>query len=115
MYEREINNQSKCKVYIYIQDSQSKVDLRINLTRTVWKNDQICFLKSISKQECIPVGYVPSAEVTVCRVGACPGGGLTRGQEPAQRVVPAQGVSARGGGLCIPACTEEDAPYEQND
>ena len=70
----------------------------------------------IGKQECIPVGCVPSGAVAVSApggvpaprgvpgpggVGACSGGWLVRG-------VPATGGGGGGGG--IPACTEADPP-----
>ena len=42
------------------------------------------------KQECIPVGCVPSAAVAISGGGCLPGGCLPRA-----------GVSSRGGGICL--------------
>ena len=63
----------------------------------------------ISKQECIPVGCVPSASVAVgggggCLKGVCPGGCLNRGGLPGGVSAQGWGVSAWGC-VCIPACT----------
>ena len=51
------------------------------------------------EQECIPVGCVPSAAGGVCLGGVCPGAECLPG-----------GVSAQGGMVCIPSCTEADIP-----
>ena len=47
-------------------------------------------MKSILKQECIPVGCVPPASVAVSERGVCPGGSAW------------QGVSSCQGGVCLP-------------
>ena len=58
----------------------------------------------INKQDCIPVGCIPPAcwPYLLAR-----GGAWSRG-------VPGWGMSARGGGGGIPACTEADPLCEQN-
>ena len=59
------------------------------------------------KQECIPVGCVPSAVVAVCWGGGLPGGGC----------LPGGGGVCLGGaylGGCITAFTEADTPPGQN-
>ena len=67
-----------------------------------------------TKQECIPVGCVPSATVAVvgggCLVpgGSGPGGCLVLGGSGPWGV----GAWSRGGG--IPACTEADPPHPVN-
>ena len=69
--------------------------------------------KLFQKQECIPVGCVPSASVAICGEGMClprgvclPGGVFQGGCLP--------GGCLPGGclprGVCIPACTGADTP-----
>ena len=74
-------------------------------------------VKSEKKQECIPVGCVPSAAVAVCWGGVCLGGGVCPGVSAQGGVCPGgclhRGVSAQG--VCIPACTGPDTPCGQND
>ena len=81
--------------------------------------------RQIYKQECIPVGCVPSAAVTMS-IPACTGqggvcvfqhalglGGVYPSMHWAGGCLP-MGVSAQG--VCIPACTGADTPpCEQND
>ena len=66
------------------------------------------------KQECIPVGCVPSAAVTVSLGGVSTPGGLPRGVSAPGVVCSGGVVCSRGGGCSggvgIPACTEADTP-----
>ena len=55
--------------------------------------------RHIDKQECIPVGCVPSAAIAMS-IPAC----------TAQGGVCPRGVSAQGEGVCIPACAEAQTP-----
>ena len=69
--------------------------------------------KPSCKQECIPVGFVPSATVAVSSAGGClvPGGSGPGGSSPGRGCLVRGGIcpggSAPGG---IPACTEADIP-----
>ena len=76
------------------------------------------------QQECIPVGCVPSATVTVCWRGCLVrGGAWSQGECLVPGGLPPGGVPGPGGCLSwggsapwggIPACTEADSPCEQN-
>ena len=66
-----------------------------------------CRVKTSVQQECIPVGYVPSAAVAVSRGGGgvCPGVVSVQGRECLLRGVSIQGVTAQGvsaQGGCLP-------------
>ena len=63
-------------------------------------------MEILVRQECIPVGCVPSAAAAICRGGGCvcfPGGLCFQGVLPRGDV-----CASRGCG--IPACTEADTP-----
>ena len=97
--------------------------------RRIWQGGKATRCVTLFSQECIPVGCVPSAAVTVSRGGGVsdPGGGLLMGGCLFRGVSVLGGclllgVSSSGGrcllpggcllcgGCGIPACTEADTP-----
>ena len=71
------------------------------------------------KQECIPVGCVPSAAVAICWGGGCLPGGVSaqRGCLPRGGVCPGVclpgGVSAQGAGVSAGVCLADTPPVDR--
>ena len=81
-----------------IQQDQTPGTLRLSVS----SENYYCYsAEIIPKQECIPVGCIPSATVAVCSLGSAlgRGGGLLQGgvSAPGERGVPAPRGSAPGG------------------
>ena len=66
------------------------------------KDKSVRFTLHREKQECIPVGCVPPAAVTVCRGGCLPGGGSAQGGVCPEGGCLPGGCLPMGGGVHLP-------------